>query len=180
MTGDPLSTGLAIASLAVAVATLVLGTAVSIVLYGLGRRLDFRSRMKRWDELRNIINSLFVERRSELHDVILMNSKRYEKDYDGGNDTNRHGSIMGKGELLGPRHNGVELICGVRESWTDAKGRRTLRKPGKRTVGTTKAKNVYEVGFVPFEYVEHINLHGDEYRAEVIFYVRYAGPGKSP
>lgn len=170
----------AVSSLVVEIATFALGAVISVVLYRLGRRLDFRSRMRRWDELRDTVNTLFIERRSELHDVILMNSKRYEKDYEGGNDANRHGYIMGKGELLGPRHNGVELICKVLETWTDSSGRRTLRKPGKKSEGWTKARNVFEVGLVPWEYIEHINLHGDEYRAEVIFYVRYKGPGKSP
>lgn len=178
MPADPTSTAIAIASLAVSIATLFVGSVVSVVLYALGRRLDLRSRLRRWDDLRATINSLLIERRNELHDVILVNSMRYEKDYDGGNNTNRHGSIMSKGELLGPRHNGVELICGVRDTWVTANGARVLGNSGAK--GLTRAVNVYVVGFVPFEYVEHINLYGDEYRSEVIFYVRYGGPGKSP
>lgn len=177
---DPLSTGLAIASLIVAIATLLVGTVISVVLYALGRRLDFRSKMRRWDDLHTTVNSLFIERRDELHDVILMNAKRYEKDYDGGNNANRHGYIMSKGELLGPRHNGVELICDTVATWTNSNGRRTLRRPRPWAKNRTRAENVYEVGFVPFEYIDHINLHGDEYRAEVIFYVKHNGPGKSP
>lgn len=35
-------------------------------------------------------------------------------------------------------------------------------------------------GFVPFEYIEHIKLSGDEYKGAPIFYVRFKGPGKSP
>lgn len=160
-------------SLIVAVLTLVVGTVVSIALYRLGRRLDFRSRMRRWDEMRSAIDGLTVGR-SELRDVILMNARRYEKDYDGGNDTNRHGSVMGKGELLGTRHNGAEFVCAVVETWIDSDGKRTFQKSGKR------GENALQVGFLPFDYIEHINPSGDEYRAEPIFYVKYKGPGKSP
>lgn len=160
-------------SLVVAILTLAVGTIVSIALYGLGRRLDFRSRMRRWDELRAAIDELTLGR-DDLRDVILMNARRYEKDYNGGNDTNRYGSIMGKGELLGTRHNGAEVVCAVVETWIDPSGKRTFKKSGKR------GENALQVGFVPFDYIEHINPSGDEYRAEPIFYVRYKGPGRSP
>lgn len=174
MSSDSVSHEIAIWSLTIGIVTLLVGTAVSIGLYALGRRLDFRSRMRRWDELRSTTNTLFVEHRSELRDVILMNARRYEKDYNGGNDTNRHGSVIGKAELLGTRNNGIEVICNVVPTWVGSNGRRTLRKTAK------PAGNAYEVGFVPFDYIEHINLSGDEYRAEPIFYVRYKGPGKAP
>lgn len=176
MASDPLALG----SLFFSILTFAMGTAVSIVLYRLGRTLDFRSRMRRADELASTLNTLFAEVQTELHDVIVINAKRYERDYDGGNDANRHGYVMTKGELLGPRHNGVELICRVVETWTDRAGKRTARKPRRLVGAWTKSENVYEVGLVPWEYIEHINLHGDEYRNEVLIYAQFRGPGKSP
>lgn len=181
MTPSPPSVDpLAIWSLVLSVLTFLLGTGVSIMIYRLGRRLDFRSRKRHADELAITLNTLFITRQEGLHNVILINSKRYERDYDGGNNANRHGYIMSKGELLGPRHNGVELICGVTKTWIDRNGSRTTQEPRKGSIGWTRAENAYEVGLVPWDYIEHISLHGDEYRNEVLIYVRYKGPGKCP
>jgi len=163
-------------SLAIAVVTLVLGTVVSVVLYVLGRRLDFRSRMHRWDELRATARRLLPEVSDDhVPEVVLINARRYEREYDGGYSTNRHGELQLKAEFFAVRHNGIEFFCEPpRATWLDAGGRRTLRETSRR------APNTLTAGFVPFEYVEHINLDGDEYRGKPIFYVRFKGPGKSP
>jgi len=180
MAPDPL----AVWSLVVSILTFLLGTVVSVVLYRLGRRLDFRSRMRRAEELRGRVGDVFAKQRGELPEVLIVNAKRYEKDYDGGNNANRYGFIMTKGEMLGARHNGVEFITrerdSVLETWIDRRGRRTLRQPRNEAQGWTRASNVMKVGLVPWEYIEHINLAGDDYHAGVIFYVKYKGPGKSP
>lgn len=163
---------LEIADLIVAIATLILGTVVSIVIYKLGKGLDFRSRMHRWDELRSATRQLLAD--DQAPEVVLINAKRYEREYDGGNNTNRHGDLQRRAELFDVRHNGIEFITGVEETWLDSNGKRTRRDTG------TRGPNAFLVGFVPFEYVEHINPDGDEYKGAPIFYVRFNGPGKSP
>jgi hypothetical protein len=174
MPSTDLSDTLAAWSLGVAIATFLLGAALSVGLFLLGKRLDFRSRMRRAEELSQTVSGLVRAGGDELRDVILMNARRYERDYDGGNDTNRHGSVMAKAELLGVRHSGVDLVCDVVQNWFDSRGRRTLKATSR------PAPNILRVGLVPFEFIEHINIHGDEFRAEPIFYVRYKGPGRSP
>lgn len=163
-------------SLVVAIATFVLGTVVSIILHTLGRKLDFRSRMRRWDDLRATTGKLLAEVRAGRagDEVVLINARRYERDYDGGNSTNRLGDLQARAEIYDLRHNGIEFWCGVEASWFDDQGRRTLRETD------TRAPNVLVAGFVPFEYVEHIILSGDEYKGAPIFYVRFRGPGKMP
>lgn len=180
MSSDPLSTPLAIASLVVSLATFVLGALVSVVLYKLGRRVDFRSRMRRWDELRDQTNKLHFLGSDQLRELILMNARRYEDDYNGGNDANRHGFVMGKYELVDARHNGIEVITRVAETWTSLDGTRSLRPRSRKNPELGRSENVFEVGFVPFDFVEHINPSGDEYRGEPIFFVKHKGPGKSP
>lgn len=181
MNPDPLATPLAVGSLAVSVATFILGTIVSVVIYKLGRRVDFRSRMRRWDELRTQTNQLHLTgQTNDLRELILMNARRYEKDYDGGNDANRHGFVMGKYELVDAKHNGVELITRVAETWVRDDGSLSVRPLSRKSRELGRGANVFEVGFVPFDYIEHINPSGDEYRAEPIFFVKHRGPGKSP
>lgn len=163
-------------SLVVAIATFVLGAVISIILYMLGRKVDFRSRMRRWDELRSTTGSLLADVRAERtgNEVVLINARRYERDYDGGNSVNRHGDLQTRAEIYDMRHNGIEFWCGIENSWFDEHGRRTLKETAE------KAPNVLVAGFVPFEYVEHIKLSGDEFKGAPIFYIRFDGPGKSP
>lgn len=85
-------------SLVVAIATFALGAVISVVLYKLGRKLDFRSRMHRWDELRATTGALLAEVRGGQtgNEVVLINARRYERDYDGGNSVNRHGDLQAR------------------------------------------------------------------------------------
>jgi hypothetical protein len=165
-----------IAGLAVSVLSLVIGTTITIIVYRLSRKLDFRTRMHTWDELRDITREIGAK----MHDdnlnteVLLLNADRYERDYDGGNRFTRHGHVQRRAEYLEVRHNGIAFLTKVVESWTDSDGNRALRKTEK------SAENVLEVGFVPFEYVEHIDPQGNEYKNAPIFYVHFRGRGHVP
>jgi hypothetical protein len=75
---------------------------------------------------------------------------------------------------LDVRHNGIEVVCEIVNTWWAPDGQRTL------TETTKAAPNAMMIGFVPFRFIEHINVSGDEYRYSPIYYVAYRGPGKSP
>lgn len=174
--GMPLSDMLGIAGLVVSLLSLVIGTSITIIVYRLSRKLDFRARMHTWDELRDITRKLGAE----MHDgglntdVMLLNADRYERDYNGGNRFTRHGYVQLRAEYIDVRHNGIELLVRPVETWLDANGNRVLRKTEKG------ADNVLEVGFIPFSHVEHIDPDGNEYKNAPLFYVHFRGRGRVP
>jgi hypothetical protein len=170
--GDKLS----IAGLVVSVISLCIGTAVTIIVYRLSRKLDFRTRMQTRDELRGLVRTFAYDTENRGHnpEVRVVNADRYERDYDGGNKFTRHGHVQLRAEYLGLRHNGIALIKEIKSTWLDAEGRRVLRRTD------TPAENVLEVGLVPFENIEHIDPDGNEYGHVPIIYARFRGRGRSP
>jgi hypothetical protein len=163
-------------NLVVGILGLVVSTVVTVIVFQLGRRLDFRQRMQRRDLLREHANAVLRDApgTQELREVLIVNAARYERDYDGGNRLTRHGWVQQRAEMLDVRHNGVALVSGVVQTWRTSDGRLTLRR------GPRSGPNVLEVGFVPFDWVEHIDPAGDEYRYAPIFFVQFRGRGREP
>lgn len=170
------SEGIEVASLVVSVLALVAGTVVTIVVYQLSRRLDFRARLHTWDELHRVVRAFAADMHENglNTDVLLLNADRYEKDYDGGNRLTRHGWIQLRSEYIDVRHNGISLLADVVPAWRDGAGRLVLKKTND------PAGNVLRVGLVPFEWVEHIEPHGNEYKNAPLIYVHFRGRGRSP
>ncbi|UDF13515.1 hypothetical protein LH407_01260 [Antiquaquibacter oligotrophicus] len=158
------------------VLSLLVGTAVTLIVYRLSRKLDFRTRIHTWGELRDVTRRFAAE----MHDqglnkeVILLNADRYEKDYDGGNRFTRHGYIQVRTEFIDVRHDGLALMTFPVSTWRDASGRRVLDE------ADTQDENVLEVGFVPFDWIEHIDPDGNDYKNAPLVYVHFRGPGRTP
>jgi len=162
-------------NLVVGVLGLAVSTAVTFIVFGLGRRLDFRQRLARRDVLRREVHEILRDAPpQQLPEVLIVNASRYERDYDGDNRLTMRGWVQQRAEMLGVRHNGVEFVSGIVNTWQADDGRLTLRPT------STQGPNVLEVGFVPFEYIEHIDPIGDEYRNTPIFFVQFKGHGREP
>jgi hypothetical protein len=171
-----LSDKLSVASLIVSAMSLFAGAAVAIIVYRLGRRLDFRSRRQVWDAYRTTILAMAADMHNNglNTDVLLLNADRYESDYDGGNRFTRHGYLQLRTEYIDVRHNGIALLHRAVPTWRDDRGLRSLDKTAE------PAENAMEVGFVPFEYIEHIDADGNEFKNAPLVYVHFRGRGRSP
>lgn len=163
-------------NLVVGVLGLVVSTAVTFIVFRLGRRLDFRQRMERRDVLRREAHEILraAPQQRDQPEVLIVNAARYERDYEGDNRFTVHGWVQQRAEMLGVRHNGVEFVWAIVNTWRADDGRLTLRRT------PTQGPNVLEVGFVPFEYIEHIDSVGDEYRNTPIFFVQFKGRAREP
>lgn len=162
--------------LGVSVVSLIVGTTVTIIVYRLSRKLDFRTRMHTNDELRAVVR----EFAREMHDkglntdVLILNADRYERDYDGGNRFTRHGWVQLASEYIDLRQDGIALLAKVLPSWIDETGRRVLYET------SMPADNVLKVGHVPFDWVEHIHPDGNDYKNAPLLYVHFMGSGRTP
>lgn len=163
-------------NLVVGALSLLVSTVVTIVVFRLGSRVDFRQRMARREALRETSQQILADAPSkeDLPEVLLINAARYERDYDGGNKFTRHGLVQCRAEFLAVRHNGIELVDDVVNTWLTPDGRPTLSHTPR------KGPNVLRVGFVSFDHIEHIDPVGDEYRYAPIFFVQFRGRGQIP
>lgn len=156
--------------------SLIVSTVTAVVIYRLGRRLDFRSRMDLRARLKLEAASLLTAApsRTVAPEIILLNAQRYEREWDGTNSFSRQGWLQHRGEMIEVRHNGLEFIETAIETWRDTEGRLTLRKT------PTEGPTVLKVGFLPFDRIEHIEPHGDEYRGSPNIYVKVGFWSRSP
>jgi len=71
----------------------------------------------------------------------------------------------------------VEFFCGVREVYKKSDGRLTL----KSIDGSTRENlNILEVDVIPYEWIEYVDTHGDEFSYRPKFYTNFIGRNKSP
>ena len=106
-------------------------------------------------------------------EIYLVNIKRYFKDYPSNKEKIFSGYSHIKAEKKTTRFDGIEFFCGIKEVY---------RKPDKTLTfndkykNTTKEKfNVFEVGIVPYKWIEYIDLHGDEYGYLPLFFCHFKG-----
>lgn len=159
-------------SLAASVAAL----AFTVAIYLLGRRLTFRDRRQRVRELEEkaweVLGAIRTQNLNSK--VIVMNVARYERGYDGSNELTWRGYAYEGHEIIEIVHGGVEVIVKGFETWYDTDGRRTLTKTARR------APNAVYVGHIPWDWIEDIAPHGDEFDGSPIFFVRHKAPGRRP
>lgn len=118
-------------------------------------RLDHKEVIKlKADELLSKIHSKGLN-----SEVYLVNSKRYFKDYPA-NDTQRFESYSHiRAEIKATRFDGIEFFSGMpMEVYRTRRGRLSFK--GKRE---EKVFNVFPVGLVPYEWIEYVDLEGDEF-----------------
>lgn len=157
-------------------AAIIVGGFIAYHIYFLQKRLSFTNKMHHAEAIRAKAEKRLyeIENKGISREVLLVNIKRYEKDYEGPNDLNRHGYVELRAELKAVRYNGVEFFDGIQQAYYDASRQLTLAET------TTKAFNVYAVGLIPYEWIEYVDLRGDEFRYSPIFYTRFKGERNYP
>ena len=158
-------------------AAIIVGGFIAYHIYFLHKSITFRDKIRHAQNIRDVVQEKIYEIQSKglNHEVMLVNIRRYNNDYVGENTKDRHGYVELKAELKSVRYDGVEFFESMpQQSYYDSSKKITLRKT------KNKAYLVYPVGLVPYEWIEHIDMHGDEFRYVPIFFVKFAGKDKYP
>lgn len=103
--------------------------------------------------------------------IYLVNINRYFKDYPDNADKLLGGYSHIKAEYKCARFDGIEFFCSTPEQ-VYKKEDGTLSFQG---LETEKDFIVFPVGIVPYEWIEYIDLEGDEYAYVPLFYSRFKG-----
>lgn len=163
---------------AVGILGILVGAFIAYHVYFLSKKIDFRSRLEHKARISSQVEELLAEiAKGRRRKVKLVNAKRYPHSYLGQNERDRHGYAYLGAELKAFRFDGVEFFCGMKALYVTEDGHWTLTN----VAGTKPAEsNAAEVGVIPYEWIEFVDLRGDEFSYRAQFFTNFKGREKSP
>lgn len=153
--------------------SLLIQTFIAYHVFFLSQRLSNRERLKHKDSIKKKADELLTEirRKRTNSEVYLVNIKRYFKDYPSNSEKRFEGYSHIRAEIKTTRFDGIEFFAEPPVA--------VYRKPdGSLSFkGNKKDKvfNAYPVGVVPYEWIEHVDITGDEYAYVPLFYCHFKG-----
>ncbi len=157
---------------------IVVGGFIAYHVYFLSKRLDLKDRLTHRDNVRKRVEPILAEIRKGINSKVeLINVRKYLKYYPETNERNRHGYTYLGAELKALKFDGVEFFCAVREVYKDSEGKLSLQG-GNGLV--QENYNVLEAGVIPYEWIEYVDVRGDEYSYRPQFFTQFNGKEKFP
>jgi len=155
--------------------SLVIQVFIAYHVFFLSKRLSNRARLEHKEKIKLKVEELLSEiHRKKLNsEVYLVNVNRYFKDYPSNKEKIFEGYSHIRAEIKSTRFDGVQFFCGIKEVYRKPNGTLTFNH-GAETSAIEKLK-VFEVGVVPYEWIEYVDLEGDEYAYVPLFYCHYKG-----
>lgn len=152
---------------------LVVQIAIACGLFILSKKISNRGRLEHKESIKKKAEELILEiHRKKLNSKIyLVNINRYFKDYPSNQEKTFEGYSHIKAEIKSTRFDGIEFFSSMPvEVYKKPDGRLSFGKEGNK-----KVFDAYAVGIIPYEWIEYIDLHGDEYGYVPLFYCYFKG-----
>jgi len=152
---------------------IVISVFIAYHIFFLSKRVSNSSKLEHKEKVKNIIQALLnkIHKDDLRSKVYIVNSNRYFKDYPGNQERIISGYSHIRADVKAVRYNGIEFFCSVPEqSYFTKDGIVTLNP-----VGNEVAFLVYQVGVIPYEWIEHVDPEGDEYGHVPLFYCKFKG-----
>ena len=121
-----------------------------------------KSKLEHKNEIRNKINELIQEvyvKKCRNHGVMIIDLDNLKKYPNGG---------CIKAEVKATRYEGVEFFWGNSNIFTEGNGKLTL-KAGKNKL----IFEAYEIGILPYEWIEDVQLNGDDFNSCAQIYCHF-------
>lgn len=110
-----------------------------------------------------------IHRRKLDGDAYLVNINRYFRDYPSNQEKRFTGYSRIKAEIKATRFDGVEFFAAMPVGiYRKPSGQLSFSSQGNELLFTA-----FPVGVVPYEWIEHIDLEGDEYAYLPLFYCHF-------
>ncbi len=148
--------------------SLIVDVLISLLLYFLSKKLSEKTKLEHKERIKDKADALKLGR-----EIYLVNTKRYFKDYPSNKEKTVSGYSHIKAEIKGTRFDGVEFICGIKEVYRKENGNLVFIN-GQEKTPLEKFK-VFEVGMVPYEWIQYVDLRGDEHGFIPLFFCRFKG-----
>lgn len=157
---------------------IVFGGVTAYHVYFLSQKLDLKDRLTHRDSIRNQVESILVKiRAGGASKAELINVKKYHSHYPTNNNQDKDGYTYVGAELKSLRFDGVEFFCSIREVYKDLQGNLSL----EGGAGFVKeAYNAFEAGVIPYEWIDYVDMQGDEFSYRPQFFTKFIGIEKYP
>jgi hypothetical protein len=153
--------------------SLVIQAIIAYHVFFLSKRLSSRARLGHKDQIKKKAEELLskVNRRMSDSEVYLVNLNRYFKDYPSNEKSNFRGYSHIRAEIKATRFDGIEFFAAPPvQIYEKPSGELSL----KGEIGE-KAFIAFPVGIVPYDWIEHMDLEGDECGGAPLFYCHFKG-----
>jgi len=154
----------------------IVGVAVSIfiayhILF-LSRKISKKDKLEHKEKIKQKTEELLsrIYREGIRSKVYLVNIGRYFKDYPSNDEKLFSGYSHIRANVKSTRFNGIEFFTEIININIGVNGRMSLT--GDNSNGILKA---FAVGVVPYEWIEYVDLQGDEYEGVPLFYCHFKG-----
>lgn len=161
----------------IGIISIIVGAFIAYHVYFLSKRIDLKDKLIHKDEIRKQVEPILQEIRKGINSKCeLINVKKYLIHYPHTNEEDRHGYTYFGGELKALKFDGVEFFSGVRELYKTQSGNFTLNKKDNEKMNF----NIFEVGVIPYEWIEYVDQRGDEFSYRPQFFAEFKGLHKTP
>lgn len=142
-------------------------------IFFLSKRISNSSKLEHKEKVKNITQALLnkIHKDDLRSKVYLVNSNRYFKDYPRNQEKLVSGYSHIRADVKAVRYNGIEFFCSMPEQGYFTKDGNITLNPE----GNAKAFSVYQVGVIPYEWIEYVDPEGDEYGYIPLFYCKFKG-----
>jgi len=141
---------------------------IALLIFFLSKQLSKKAKLEHKERIKQKAEELKLGR-----EVYLVNVKRFFKDYPSNKERMFSGYSHIKAEMKTTRFDGIEFFCGIKEIYRKPDGGLTLNNKSEKTAHE-KIK-VFEVGVIPYEWIEYVDLRGDEHGFVPLFFCYFKG-----
>ena len=152
----------------IGVLQIIIGGFIAYHVFFLSKQLSNKAKLEHKERIKKKAEEL-----KSGKEVYLVNVKRYFKDYPSNKERMFSGYSHIKAEMKTTRFDGIEFFCGIKEIYRKPDGGLTLNGESEKTA-QEKIK-VFEIGVVPYEWIEYIDLRGDEHGFIPLFFCYFKG-----
>ena len=153
-----------------------IGGFIAYHVYFLSRRLSFGERFHKRQPIQKLIEDLLYKIRNGANSKVeLINIKKYDSHYPHDNTKNRHGYTYIGAELKAYHFAGVEFFCKNIGGYRINDGHFS-----SKPVEGQKSEVIFMTGVIPYEWIQSIDLRGDDTSNRPQIYLYFRGYDKSP
>ncbi|PIR84140.1 hypothetical protein COU18_00050 [Candidatus Kaiserbacteria bacterium CG10_big_fil_rev_8_21_14_0_10_51_14] len=148
--------------------SLLIQSFIAYHVFFLSKRLSYRAKLEHSERIKRNVDEIKLGR-----EIYLVNVKRRFKDYPSNKERLISGYSHIKAEMKVARFDGIEFFCGIKEIYRKPDGKLSLNK--KHEQSATEKIKVFEVGVIPYEWIDYIDPRGDEHGYKPLFFCYYRG-----
>lgn len=153
--------------------SLIIEGFIAYHVFFLSKKLSNKTKLKHKEKVKQKTEKLLskIFRQKLSNEVYLVNINRYFKDYPSNKEKRFEGYSHIRAEIKSTRFDGIEFFSSMPvEVYKNSNGKLSFKGEKKE-----KAYNAFPVGVVPYEWVEHVDIEGDEYGGVPLFYCYFKG-----